>query len=355
MASKRGAYQRRGRFALLGAAGVFVVAQLATGLLLDWRGVSVRFPSLAHVLNVAPRGNRGPDVVFLGTSRSQGLHADEATALLRMEHPESGPIEVCNAAVPGGDPIAEDYVLEHLISQGSRPRLAVVEVSPDTVNNYNECFALHCHRQICWWDVPRYFLDICRAGELKKLAASRLVPLYAHRREILHQSAVVATGVFAPPSEAKLRPPIDLGISTSEQAPPPLSAAEVETCQGYEELSRKRFRDYLPGGSTAEALERLLRRCRDNDIDVILYSAPCTSFFRTNFTPEIDASYSAYIERLTQTYGCRFINYRDALPDQCFADMLHYNPSGGRIFTCRLTREVISPWLGRKQAGYAQR
>lgn len=131
MASKRRAYQRRGRGALLGALAVFLFAQLAIGLLLDWRGIAVRFPSLAHVLDAAPRGNRGPDVVFLGTSRSQGLHADEATALLRSEHPDAGPIEVCNAAVPGGDPIAEDYVLERLIAQQSRPRLAVVEVGPD--------------------------------------------------------------------------------------------------------------------------------------------------------------------------------------------------------------------------------
>lgn len=112
------------------------------------------------------------------------------------------------------------------------------------------------------------------------------------------------------------------------------------------EFSTKRFRHYQTKGTTTATLEQLLRRCRDNDIEVVLYGTPCTSFFRTNFTPEIDAAYSAYIEHLTQTYGCRFIDYRDALPDQCFADMLHYNPSGGRIFTCRLTREIISPWLG---------
>jgi hypothetical protein len=354
MASKRGAYQRRGRGALLGALGVFLLAQLAIGLLLDWRGIAVRFPSLARVLDAAPRGNHGPDVVFLGTSRSQGLHADEATALLRMEHPEAGAVEVCNAAVPGGDPIAEDYVLEHLISQRSRPRLAVVEVSPDTVNNYNEMFTLHCHRQICWWDAPQYFFDVCQAGEIRKLAVSRLVPLYAHRLEILHQSGVAATRVFSSPSKPPIKAPIDFG-NLDALPPPPLSAAEVERCEGYVEMSRRRFRHYAPGGSTADALERLLRRCRDNHIDVILYGAPCTSFFRMNFTPEIDAAYSAYIKRLTQTYGCRYIDYRDALPDQCFADMLHYNPSGGRIFTCRLTRDLISPWLQGKQPGYAQR
>src|SRR5438046_445265 len=98
MASGRAAYQRRGRAALLGVGVIFALAQLAAGLLLDWRGLAVRFPSAARVLAAAPRDGQGPDVVLLGSSRFEQLSAGEATVLLRLEHPDAGPAAVCNAA-----------------------------------------------------------------------------------------------------------------------------------------------------------------------------------------------------------------------------------------------------------------
>jgi hypothetical protein len=199
MRSRRATYRRRGRATLLGAAAIFLLAQQAAGLLLDWRGLAVRFPQAARVLAGAPRDGRGPDVVLLGSSRLEGLVADEATALLRLENPEAGPVEVYNGAVAGGDPIAEDYVLERLLRQGSRPRLALVEVSPDTLNHYNLWFNFHPHRQLTWRDMPAYFLDVCRVGEFKKLAQSRLIPLYAHRRGLRREAGRAIARPARPP------------------------------------------------------------------------------------------------------------------------------------------------------------
>jgi hypothetical protein len=356
MASKRGAYQRRGRAALLGAGAVFVLAQLIGGLLLDWRGLPVRFPSAAQVLAAAPRGAGRPAVVFLGSSRFQGLYAGEAAALLRQEHPDAGPVEVCNAAVPAGDPIAEDYVMERLLAQGSRPRLAVIEVGPDTVNRYNEFFALHCHRQITWWDVVRYLPDVCRAGQLRKLAASRLVPLYAHRRELGRQAGLALAAAFsASPAPPAPDPGLPAGAPVAWdallQVPlPPLSPAEVEAKKEMAVGVEKRFRDYQPGGTTAAALERMLGRCRANGVEVVLVAPPGATFFREKCTPEIDAAFTGYVGRLARAYGCRFLDCRDALPDQLFADLVHLNEPGGHYFTRKLTHEVLSPWLGEKLA-----
>src|SRR6516164_5309467 len=105
MAARRTAYQRRGRAALLGVGIVFVAVQLAAGLLLDWRGLAVRFPSAARVLAAAPRDGHGPDVLLLGSSRFEQLSAGEAGVLLHREHPDADPEGVYNAAVPAGDPI----------------------------------------------------------------------------------------------------------------------------------------------------------------------------------------------------------------------------------------------------------
>jgi hypothetical protein len=330
-----------------------VLAQLAAGLLLDWRGLAVRFPSAARVLANARRDGRAPDVVFLGSSRFQGLLDDEATTLLRQENPQAGPVEVCNAAVPGGDPIVEDFLLERLLRQGSRPRLAVVEVSPDTVNHLNLWFNLHPHRQITWRDTPTYFCDVCRAGELKKLAQSRLVPLYAQRRGLLHQ-LVAAIASPAEPARADgfggpvpaLQPDGHLPWDALLQVHrPPLSPAEAKVRQAAVAVGGKRFSDYRPGGTTAAALERLLQRCNRHGIEVVLIGAANDSSFRRLYTPEIDAAYFAYIGHLKTTYSCRFLDYRDAVPDQLFGDVCHLNGEGGHYLTRKLTHEVLSPWL----------
>jgi hypothetical protein len=285
------------------------------------------------------------------------LRADEATALLRLECPEAGPVRVFNAAVPAGDPIAEDFVLERLLRQGSRPRLAVVEVSPDTVNHYNEWFNIHPHRQITWRDTPWYFGDVCRAGELRKLAQARLVPLYAQRAGLLHLLA----GPVAPPAPSGTgacrgaalpvgpdgRPAWDALLQVQC---PPLGPAEVACREAAAATAWKRFRDYRPGGTTAAALEHLLQRCNKSEIDVVLMGAANDSHFCRQYTPEIDAAYFAYIGRLAQTYGCRFIDYRDAVPDQLFGDLCHLNAEGALYLTRKLTREVLAPWLRHRLA-----
>jgi hypothetical protein len=353
-------YQRRGRAALLGAGGLFVLAQLLGGWLLDRYGAAVRFPSAVRVLAEAPRGGCGPDVVILGSSRFQRLSAAEAQWLLRLEHPEAGPLRVHNAAVPAGDPIAEDYVLERLLRQGARPRLAVVEVSPDTVNHYNQYFAMHIHRQVTWADTPAYFMDICRSGELKKLAATRLVPLYAHRRELRRQAVLAVARLFETPPPAPEPPDPTPAVSAPVALPwaellqvglPPLSAEQAAAREAMARDTWKRFRDYRPGGTTAAALERLLRRCRRSGVEVVLVGAPNASYYNRNYTPEINTAYLRYINGLTQTYGCRFLDYRDAAPDQLFEDLNHLNDEGGRYFTCKLTHELLSPYWQEKRRG----
>jgi hypothetical protein len=264
---------------------------------------------------------------------------------------------VCNAFVPWGDPIAEDYVLERLLAQGNRPRLAVVEVGPDTIDQCNIGFGLHCHRQIVWSDTPTYFVDICRSGELRKLVATRLVPLYAHRRELLHQAGLVVAEYLAPPSPPSGPP--DLGLSDGRPASwdsllqlslPPLGPDKVQRWQQDSRDQRKRFRAYRPGGTTTAAMERLLQRCREYGIEVVLVESPVTTYFRANYTPEVDAAYRAYLGPLARQFGCRFIDYREAVPDEAFGDLVHLNAAGGRYFTCRLTRDVLSPWLSERRA-----
>src|SRR5207245_11400463 len=140
------------------------------------------------------------------------------------------------------------------------------------------------HRQSTWRDTPPYFTDVCRADEFKKLVRSRLVPLYAHRRELRHQAGLAIALPFSPPpAPDRPAPEMLLGGPLPSVGPdgrlpwesllrvptPPLAPAEAEARAAQARTTWKRFKDYRPGGTTAAALERLLRRCRDGGINVI--------------------------------------------------------------------------------------
>jgi hypothetical protein len=114
--------------------------------------------------------------------------------------------------------------------------------------------------------------------------------------------------------------------------------------RGAEEDVRRWLRDYRIGGPTPTALERILDRCRTEGIHVILLGIPSCSFHRKEITPDIDAAYTGYINRLVADYGCRFVDCRDWVPDLMFGDTLHLRTeTGGKLFTDRFTREVLVP------------
>jgi hypothetical protein len=107
---------------------------------------------------------------------------------------------------------------------------------------------------------------------------------------------------------------------------------------------RRWLKDYRVGGPTPAALERILDRCRAEGIRVILRGIPACSFHRNEISPEVDAAYLGYMNRLVADYGCRFVDCRDWVPDLMFGDTLHLrSDTGGMLFTERFTREVLLP------------
>lgn len=338
----------RSRRSLLGACALFVLIQFVAGLLLDRYGLAIRFPSAARVLAEVPPA--GIDVVVLGTSRFEAFNASEAAGWLRISDPNAGAIAVYNASVPAGDPIAEDFVMEQLLARGLRPALAVIEISPDTLNHYNQMFALHVHRQITWSDTPRYLIDVWRSDELHKLVSARFLPLYVHRRELcthfgaavdrlLQREATRRAPATPNVKEVGGSVPWDIVLNVSSVR---LGASEVAKGQAEAPAAAGRFRGYAPGGTTAAALERLLDRCRRQNVAAVLIGAPNSSFYRQNFTPDIRAAYREYVNCLTKTYACCFFDYSDYVPDSLFQDAVHLNPVGSMFFTRCLTDEVLS-------------
>ena len=93
---------------------------------------------------------------------------------------------------------------------------------------------------------------------------------------------------------------------------------------------------------TAEALERVLDRCRAEGIGAILLGIPACTAHRAEFTAEIDAQYTGYMNKLVRDYGCRFVDARDWVPDTLFLDDMHLRfEDGAKMFTERFSREVL--------------
>jgi hypothetical protein len=104
---------------------------------------------------------------------------------------------------------------------------------------------------------------------------------------------------------------------------------------------RKWLRGYEISGLAAESLDRLLDRCRDHGIQVILVVPPVTSIQRVEYTPDIESAFRAYVAGLTKRRGLRTLDFRARLPDDLFVDNHHTSAEGARTFSRMLAREAV--------------
>ena len=108
---------------------------------------------------------------------------------------------------------------------------------------------------------------------------------------------------------------------------------------------KRTLRDYRPGGNLVAALERLVRLCRDHDIEPILVGVPVTSVFRDCIQPEVNTQYREFVGAFCRQQGCRFVDYHTALADSQFLDYHHANENGTEVFSRRLATELLGPLL----------
>jgi hypothetical protein len=314
---------------LLGLA-FFCLSQFALGLWLDHGVPLFRFTSLRAVLHRLAQRSTQPDTIVLGTSRLEG-------GIVESEAAAFGWTGLFNAAVPAGDPIAQEAVLEQLIASGVRPRRLIVEISPDVFTRTNFCAGWNGLRLHRWADLPVHIDQIAATNMLGRVVTARLVPAYQYRDLIWQeftappgpmQAVPLALAEAEPPqwTEPNL-PPVNLE-QTPEQA-----AAVVE---GGRYAAKAWLRHYQVQRVNVAALHRLVERARQMGAEVWLVTPPLSSPHRANYTPDIESTYEHII---TQT-NCLHLDCRDWMPDTAFTDSHHLSPKGGQLFTRRFVREV---------------
>jgi hypothetical protein len=346
--------------ALLWTVGLYVAAQLTFSLLLDYRWPFLRFPSAHARLGELAKSQIKPDIVLLGSSRFEaGIVPAEIAWQLDRQCSLDHPVGVFKGGISCGDPIVFEFMFNRLLEAGHHPRLLVLEISPETLNRNNQWLGMHVRRQLRWGDVPRYFLDICRADQAMRWLGERINPLFIHREELwkkaaeaLEQSSAQSAAEAAPWTLASTKPHSAAesdGASISDPllpAAPLLSpeAAAMSLCGA--QLPEKWLRYYgIHGSATADALERVLRQCQEQRIEVLLVGVPVTQPHRATYTSDIDREYFAYIATLTDKFGCRFVDYRDRFPDSLFTDNHHLSPVGGFSFSRLLAFEQLAPFF----------
>jgi hypothetical protein len=358
---RRATFSRRSRSALAWAAGLFVAGQLVAGLVLDYAFPLTRFPSAGQVLDYAASEPSPPAVIFLGSSRTgTGIDVAEANRVLAATGRQPPP-RVINAAVPAGDALSAEFVFTHLLEKGAKPAWAVVEVSPEALNVRSPFMKEHAVRQLNWEDVPARLGDVLRSQSGWLYLESRMLPVYTHRRQLVREAKDRlrrwlpdrAAAKPAPATKAPADPVADKkaagaldwdAIIRARANPTPDERLEMSRI-GAQMVVRRWLRDYRPAGPAAVSLDRLLARCRDEGIGVILLAVPACSAHRAEYTPEVEAAFRGYLDRLVAEYGCRFVDARDWVPDEMYVDALHILPENGKAFTERLVREVLVPLM----------
>jgi hypothetical protein len=351
----------RGRVALLTALTLFALVQLTASVLLDYRWPQLRFPAY-HAQLERLDSLTAPNIVFLGSSRS-ALALDEDLINQATQTATGDRALTCfNASMPAGDPIVCERVLRDLLDRGLRPRIAVIEIAPEGVNHRNGWLGRYVLQFPCWHDAPAHLKDLILTGTALRFAGTRFVPLYVYREPIRRRLAVLADDcchgrrpgtTAAPLGEYGFAPTTARRDQEILEAYHRSQQRDAATITGLDlDDAERSLRDYRPGGNTAASLERLLRACRAHGIEPVLIGMPLSSAHRRLYTSAVEAAYRAHLAGLMQTYGCRFVDLRDALPDTMFLDHHHVTIAGRETFSRRFAAELLVPMW---QQGSAQR
>jgi hypothetical protein len=342
----------RSRRILLWGAGGFVFLQVLTAWFFDYAGFFLRFPQLAQYLEELQA--RPAAVLCVGSSRfGCCLDTPLLTHTLRQATGDST-LRVKNLSVPVGDFLASECVLRHVLAlPGPKPRVVLLEVCPESTNHLNYWVDVHIKRSFRWMDVPENLYGCVRTGNGMRLLTSRALAMYMHREALrdagwqwlqgLRGAADEPAVAVREADEGASAPSVDWDkVVASRHA-----VSESVRAQNFESGLKKAgqlLRHYRPGGPAEAALDRLLRLCADHGVAVVLVGAPVSLVHRqTLYTPDIDGAYYAFVHDVCARHGCRFLDLRDALPENLFADNHHATHEGALVLSRRVAQEALVP------------
>lgn len=322
---------RRAKRVLGLGAAFFLAAQLAVGWLLDRAPLEVRFHEASAALARARALGPAPDVLVFGSSRFAALiHPKKVEARLRERLGERAP-RVTALSFNGGDLIGSDILLGRVLAEGIRPKLAIIELTPEWVRLPVPFINGQLLRAFTWKDVGAWLPELV-LGTRSTLLCARLFPVYCYRNELL-------TWIVG-------RPPPYLAAPASARAEP-ARARPDDPKHGASRWAR-RMRDYRVSARALRVLERVLDRCREAGIECVLVESPVTSAHREILDGQVSSTFREALARVQQERPVDFLDFSARLRDDGFRDSTHGNRIGGERFSAIVADEVIEPrWRAR--------
>jgi hypothetical protein len=323
--------ERRARRVLALAGLLFLAAELAIGLALDRAPLHVRFREAADALARVRAAGPNPDVLLFGSSRFKALILPSVVeARLRETFGDQTP-RVTSVSFNGGDLVGTDILLDHVLAQGTRPRIALIELTPEWVRYPIPFLNGQLLRAFTWRDV-REWLPELMLGTRRTLLCARLFPAYCYRNELLTWMVGRSPPYLAAPTSA---------------SQPAAKTRKDDPEHGAGRWAR-RMRGYEVSPHALALLERVLVRCRAAGIECVVVVPPISSTHRALLRGHIHDTFVAAVARMQAQDPFPLADFSDRLPDDGFHDSTHGNRSGGERFSEIVADEVIAPrWRAR--------
>ena len=334
--------RRRARPALVWSVGLFwaVLVGLTAGLDLS---VPERYdPEYAARLDRLRQARADqpdrPLLLALGSSRMAMAFGPEHLPPLAAA--DGRPVTAFNFSRIGAGPVYARMTYDRLLREGLAPDAVVLELMPaflvgEWKNVYTAAAAVGDFDVLC-----RY------------VPSSRIYSDYARRRLLGARSQRQVAWTWLTGSEPggpdDTIGPLGGEVKRLRDAVPPGEAAEGVRKNAVQ------FAPFLerfavePGAD--RAVRDLLADCRARGVPVVVLLTPESTAFRGIYPPAAQSAVPEYLRRVAVETGAAFVDAREWLPDDLFADGHHVTRPGQVLFTEQLGREVLAPLAARVHA-----
>ena len=294
----------------------------------------------------AERGQSTPHpltIVMLGSSRTAyGFRGGVAET--RLRETTGRPVVTCNLGCCGTAHLNELVFLKRMLSEGLRPDLLLVEVTPPMLAGQP-----YAPREVDWLPTWRFTWDelssFGRCGaDIREVRREWLkslpLPWYTRRFQILSWLAPEWI-----PSQLR----INCGPAGDVSGWDPHVVRDHSLAAYQRALARTRgeYQSFLSwfqiAPATASPLLDLLQLCRKEQVHTALVLMPEGSDFRMLYPPFAWPKVEEFLSVVRREFGVPVINAREWMPDAAFSDSHHLLPDGATLFTERLCRDVLVP------------
>lgn len=349
----------RARFALITGILGYLVFQAALNLAIQSDWVPVRDPVWFEkfgLLEKRPAFFAAPSdrptspirLMALGSSRTQ-LAFDATTLGERVASQIGRPVEAFNFGCPAAGAMTCALYLNRLLEKDVKPDYLLIEIHPGFVTRGDPPFESR-------WLHP-YRLRPDEVDRLRRLGWAIESPPQHGWMGWLTSTASYRMSLLNRYAPVMLPCPFGLTLGARTNPDGFVRGEEMPRDRYPRALARTKL-DYSPvltnyqtGGAGAEAIRDMLQQCREHHITAAIMLMPESSEHRAWYGEVGYADVTNFAQGLGHAFGVPVVDAREWLPDEGFADGHHLTGSGADMFTERLAKEFVTPWVTHRKVG----